>query len=208
MQKKIPIRNGRANKRQEVEYKISVPENIPEGGQYATIFAESVPEETASSTGVRAISRVGLILYGSTNGNTVESAEISNLSTKTFLTGGHITSEVDIKNTGNTDFNATVSMKVDKLIGNTVAEFNNPYPVIPDSPTRHAVIEWEDTPVFGIFRVKTTVTAAGQTVESEKVVLILPIWIIIIMLILLTIIIAWLIILIRKRRAQKSRLIV
>ncbi len=194
--------------RQEIEYKINVPDDIPEGGQYATIFAESVPEDTASSTGVRAISRVGLILYGSTSGNTVEKVEISNLKTQSFLTKGKITSEVDIKNTGNTDFNALVKMEVEKLIGGKVAEFDNPYPVIPDAPTRHAVISWEDTPSFGIFKVKTTVQALDQTVEETKIVLILPIWIIVIMLVLLTIIIAWLIILVRKRRAQKSRLIV
>ena len=197
-----------AGDRKDVEYKISVPNDIPDGGQYATIFAETVPEDTQASTGVRAISRVGMILYGSTNGNTIETVEISNLKTKSFLTNGLITSEVDIKNTGNTDFSAVVAMKIDKLIGGTVAEFDNPYPIIPDAPTRHAVIEWQDTPAFGIFKVKTTVSALDQKVEEEKIVVILPIWIIVIMLVLLTIIIAWLIILVRKRRAQKSRLIV
>lgn len=194
--------------RQEVEYKISVPEDLPAGGQYATIFAESIPEEEASSTGVRAISRVGMILYGNTSGETEEKAEIKNLNVKSFLTGGKISAEVDIDNKGNTDFSATVRMIIDKFIGGTVAEVDSPYPVIPDSPTRHAVLEWEDTPVFGIFKVKTIVTALDQTVEEEKIVLVLPVYIIIIMLVLLTIIIAWLIILIRKRRAQKSRLIV
>ena len=99
-------------------------------------------------------------------------------------------------------------MNIDKIIGGTVAEVKSNYPVIPDSPTRHAVLEWEETPAFGIFKVKTTVQALDQTLEDEKIVLVLPIYIIIIMLVLLTIIIAWLIILIRKRRAQKSRLIV
>ena len=197
-----------AGDRKEVEYKISVPNDIPEGGQYATIFAESVPEETQASTGVRAISRVGLILYGSTNGNTIETVEISNLKTRAFLTSGLITSEVDIKNTGNTDFSAVVTMEIDKLIGGNVAKIDSPYPIIPDAPTRHAVLEWQDTPAFGIFKVKTTVSALDQKVEETKIVVILPIWIIVIMLVLLTIIIAWLIILIRKRRAQKSRLIV
>ncbi len=195
-------------KRQEVEYKVSVPKDIPDGGQYATIFAESIPEASANATGVRTISRVGLIIYGRTNGNTTEEAEISNFNMNTFMTSGKIKAEVDIANKGNTDFTATVSMKIDKLIGGTVAEISTPYPVIPDSPTRHASLEWEDTPAFGIFKVATTVKAADKTIAEEKIVLILPIWIIIIMLVLLTIIIAWLIILIRKRRAQKSRLIV
>ena len=196
------------DQRQEVEYKVSVPSDIPDGGQYATIFAESVPDSDATSTGVRTISRVGLILYGSTTGETIEKATISGFNMNTFMTSGKITAEADIANEGNTDFTASISMKIDKLVGGTVAEISNPYPVIPDSPTRHATLEWEDTPVFGIFSVHTTVNALDQTYEETKVVLILPVFIIIIMLILLTIIIAWLIILIRKRRAQKSRLIV
>ena len=196
------------DQRQEVEYKVSVPSDIPDGGQYATIFAESVPDSDATSTGVRTISRVGLILYGSTTGETIEKATISGFNMNTFMTSGKITAEADIANEGNTDFTASISMKIDKLVGGTVAEISNPYQVIPDSPTRHATLEWEDTPVFGIFSVHTTVNALDQTYEETKVVLILPVFIIIIMLILLTIIIAWLIILIRKRRAQKSRLIV
>jgi hypothetical protein len=194
--------------RQEIEYKVSVPKDIPQGGQYATIFAESVPEDSVASTGVRTISRVGLILYGRTNGETTELAEVSDFNMKTFMTSGKISAEANIENKGNTDFTATMKMKIDKLIGGTVAEFDTPYPVIPDSPKRHAVLEWEDTPIFGIFKVTATVAAADKNVSETKIVLILPIWIIIIMLVLLTIIIAWLIILIRKRRAQKSRLIV
>jgi hypothetical protein len=196
------------DKRQEVEYKITVPKDIPEGGQYATIFAESIPETEAETTGVRTISRVGMILYGSTNGDTTEAATISDFKMNTFLTSGKVTAEANVANKGNTDFNAIVRMKIDKFIGGTVAELNEPYPIIPDAPTRHIVIEWEDTPVFGIFSVTTTVTALDQTLEEKRIVLILPAYIIVIMLVLLTIIIAWLIILIRKRRAQKSRLIV
>ena len=196
------------NGRQEVEYRISVPSDIPAGGQYATIFAESIPEDAIETTGVRTVSRVGMILYGSTSGETVEKAEIKNFSMKSVLSSGKITAEVDIANTGNTDFSASMAMKIDKIIGGTVAEINTPYQIIPDSPDRHAVLEWDDTPMFGIFKVKTTVTALDQVYEEEKIVLVLPLFIVIIMLVLLTIIIAWLIILIRKRHAQKSRLIV
>ena len=196
------------NERQEIEYKISVPKDIPAGGQYATIFAESIPEENMAATGVRTVSRVGMILYGSTSGETVETAEIKNFTMKTFLTSGKITAEADIANTGNTDFSANITMTIDKIIGGNVAEITSPYSIIPDSPTRHAVLEWNDTPMFGIFKVKTVVNAVDQHIEEEKIVIVLPIFIIIIMLVLLTIIIAWLIILIRKRHAQKSRLIV
>ena len=196
------------NERQEVEYKISVPKDIPAGGQYATIFAESIPEDEVATTGVRTVSRVGMILFGSAGGETVKKAEIKGFSMQTFLTSGKITAEVDIANTGNTDFSANISMTIDKIIGGNVAQENGTYMLLPDSPDRHAVLEWKDTPMFGIFKVKTVVTALDQTHEEEKIVLVLPIYIIIIMLVLLTIIITWLIILIRKRHAQKSRLIV
>ena len=196
------------DQRQEVEYKISVPTDIPDGGQYATIFAESIPGDTATSTGVRTISRVGLILYGRTNGTTIEESTIENFKMKTFMTNGKITAEADIANKGNTDFTASMAMEISKIVGGEVAKIDTPYPIIPDSPTRHAVLEWKDTPIFGIFKVKTIITALDKKVEEAKIVLILPIFIIIIMLMLLTIIIVWLIILIRKRRAQRSRLIV
>ena len=193
---------------QVVEYKISVPKDIPDGGQYATIFAESVPDSDAEITGVRTISRVGLIIYGNTLGETVDKAEISDIDLSSFLLGGKITSKVDIKNEGNTDFTANVTMKIEKLIGGPVAEITNPYAMLPDSPARHIELEWDDTPVFGIFKVKTTVKALDQTKEVSKIVIIMPVFIMIIMLVLLTIIIVWLILIIRKRRAQKSRLIV
>lgn len=193
---------------QVVEYLISVPKDIPDGGQYATIFAESVPESDSEITGVRTISRVGLILYGNTLGKTVEKSTVSDIDLSSFIINGKITAKADIKNEGNTDFTATMSMKIEKLIGGPVAEISNPYPMLPDSPARHAELAWEDTPVFGIFKVKATVKALGETKEVSKIVIIMPIFIIIIMVILLTIIITWLILIIRKRRAQKSRLIV
>ena len=192
----------------DVEYKISVPDDIPSGGQYATIFAESIPDSNATSTGVKTISRVGLILYGSTTGETVDNAVISNVGAKTFMTGGRITAEADIANEGNTDFSSKMTVEIEKVFGGKVAELEGSYPVIPDSPTRHIALEWEDTPSFGLFKVKIVATALDQKVEVTKIVIILPVFVIIIVVILLTIIIAWLIMLIKKRRAQKSRLIV
>ncbi len=193
---------------QVVEYKITVPDDIPAGGQYATIFAESIPEGGTTSTGVHTISRVGLILYGTTNGETVSKAVISDFSLKPFITSGKITANANLSNEGNTDFTSIMKMKIEKLFGGTVTELEGSYTVIPDAPARHATLEWNDTPAFGIFRVKTTINALDESFEDSRIVIILPVFIIVIMVMLLTIIIVWLIMLIRKRRAQKSRLIV
>jgi len=187
---------------QEVEYKITAPKNISDGGQYAAIFAESIPDDESAAAGVKMISRVGMILYGNTNGETIGGAEISNVSMDTFLTGGKITAEANIGNRGNTDFTASIKMEINNFIGGIVAEENKLFLVIPDSPTRHAKLEWKDTPVFGIFRVKVIVSALDQNTVIEKTVLIMPVYIIITIIVLLVVIIVWLIILIRNSRTE------
>lgn len=195
--------------RQEVEYKISVPKDIPAGGQYAMIFAETVPDDsTPEATGVRTISRIGLILYGNTTGETVEKATLSDFNMQGVMLKGNITASLNSKNEGNTDFSTNVSMEVKNVLTGKTDTVDKSYDVLPDSPTRNIKVEWDKTPGIGIFNVHTVATALDQTIDETRTVVIVPVWLIIIMLLLLTFIIVWLIILIRKRRAKKARLIV
>jgi len=197
-----------AGERKTIEYRVSVPSDVPDGGQYATIFAESIPKGETTSTGIKTASRVGLILYGRTNGETKEESKIEQYKIESFLTGNSkIGSSVEVTNNGNTDFSATYSLKVDNFLGGTAYEESKPYDVLPDT-TRKISTEWEKTPLFGIFHVTTEVSALDQLFTDTKLVVKIPIFIIIVMLILLTIVVVWLIIIVKKRRAQKSRLIV
>lgn len=204
--------------KQSIAYKITVPDNIPAGGQYATIFAEadSGKDNASLSTGIKTVSRVGLVVYGRTEGDTDDNAEIRDFKLSSFLTGGNINTSAVVENKGNTDFSTTYSLVVKKFFGDTAYEKTKTYDVLPDT-YRDISIEWakdEDddsstgTPAFGIFHVTSTVTALNEKHEETKLVLIIPFFMIIIAVVLLTIMIVWLIILIKKRRAQKSRLIV
>lgn len=197
--------------KQPIDYRVTVPADIPEGGQYATIFAESNPDSTVESSGIKTVSRVGLVLYGRTNGATDEAAEINDLTLATFLTKGTVKSSVSIKNSGNTDFETRYNLIVKSLFGKVVydntQDRTNIYDVLPDTK-RDVTIEWKDTPAFGIFHATVTVSALGQTEEISRIILIMPAFVIVIMVLLLTILIIWLTILVRKRKAQKSRLIV
>ena len=197
-------------KKHTVTYRITVPEDIPEGGQYATIFAESIPSDdstSGSTTGIKTVSRVGLVVYARTNGTTNESAEISDHYLTSFLTEGSIDSGATIVNSGNTDFEATYSLVVKSLFGKTLYEKSVTSDVLPDT-SRNVQLTWEDTPLFGVFHVTSSVTALSNSNHKVKIVLVIPVFMIIITIILLTILIAWLIILVKRRKDQKSRLIV
>lgn len=197
-----------ADGKQTVEYRVNVPEDIPDGGQYAAIFAETEPSsDSNSASGLKTVSRAGLIVYGRTNGETRDSAEIKDFEFNTFLTSGKVSTGARVVNNGNTDFESKYSLTIKTLFGKTVYEKDNSYNVLPDT-TRKIHMEWDDTPSFGIFRATARVTAGSEIHEESKIVMIVPLFIIIIVLILLTILIVWTIILIKKRNEQKAKLVV
>ena len=200
-------RTIKPDEKQTVTYKIDVPDDVPEGGQYASIFAEPTGTLATSSVSIRAVSRIGMLLYGHTDGSTSDSAEISEFSLTNFLMSGKITTSALVRNKGNTDFAADQTLVIEKFFGSVIYEDTKSYDVFPDT-SRRISAEWADTPIFGLFRVKARVYALGQVAEESKLVLIIPVFVIIIALILLTILIIWLIILFKKRRAQKAKLIV
>ncbi|MBQ9020270.1 hypothetical protein IJ096_03040 [Candidatus Saccharibacteria bacterium] len=194
---------------QKIEYRVNVPKDVPNGGQYAAIFAETEPITASGDNpgAIKTASRAGLIVYGRTSGETRDAAEISDFQFQTLLTSGNVSTSARIKNTGNTDFEAKYSMSIKTLFGKTIYEKENVYNVLPET-TRRASMEWGDTPIFGIYRATASVSAVGEVKEESKIVMIIPIFVIIIVLILLTILIAWTIILVKKRNEQKAKLIV
>ena len=195
-----------AGQRKEVTYKITVPSDIPGGGQYAIVFVEAIPKDD-NSGGIRTVSRLGLRVFGRTNGETKESAEILNHNMDSFYMSGKIKTNGTVKNSGNADFNAIFKFKVEKIFGGVVYEDSKGYDVLPDT-TRNIELTWEETPAFGIYRITSTLNALDQSRSTTKIVLIVPVFMIVILLMLLTITIAWFIILFRKRQAQKSKLII
>ena len=109
--------------KQTIAYRISVPSSIPDGGQYATIFAESIPANSAAQTsGIKTVSRVGLVVYGRSTGDTINEAEISDYKFNSFLTSGQVSSTATAKNNGNTDFEVRYNLIVKSLFGKTIFE--------------------------------------------------------------------------------------
>ena len=194
-----------AGERKTVEYKVDVPEDVPAGGQYATVFAETVPGDSKQSTGIRTISRVGLIIYGRTDGETKDVAKIENTEVQAFMTSGDINVRSRVINEGNTDFQATARLVVKGIFGKELSTQKKGFDVLPDT-ARNVNLNWEETPAMGIFYVTAEISALDQKVELSKIVVVIPVFVIVIMAILLTILIVWIIILVKKRRSQRSRL--
>lgn len=190
-----------------VLYRISVPDSIPEGGQYCVIFAENINNSKMETTGVTAVSRVALTLVGHGYGLTNSNVEIVDyhLSHPFSLEG--IAAGAKVKNGGNTDFEANYSFTVKSIFGKTLYTNSMNFTVLPETERRFE-LNWAEAPVFGIFKVNFAVNASDVMRNEEHLVFIVPLFVIIIMLLLLTAIIIWIIILVRKRKERSSRLVV
>ena len=192
-----------------VNYRVSVPESVPSGGQYAVLLVQTDTDENVEGAGVQTISRVGVVLYGRTDGETEEKAELVTYNVPQFMTDGKINATSVVKNVGNVDFEAKYTFIVRSIIGKDLySVIDKSHLILPDTQ-RKAEFVWEDTPTIGIFQVNYKVEANGGVLKDETVfVMILPVYLIVIMILLLTIIIIWIIMLIRKRKERKSRLLV
>ena len=196
------------NAKHTINYRITVPEDVPAGGQYATIFAQTDNDsENKETSGITTVSRIGLVVYGRTNGETNESASITDWNVSGFLNQGPITATSKVKNEGNTDIEAKYKFTVKSIFGNTLHENEQAYNILPDTERRLST-EWENTSPMGLFWVTYSVSSSAleSAREETKLVVILPVYMIVIMLILLTILIIWIIMLVRKRKERKGRL--
>ncbi len=191
-----------------VNYRVTVPNDIPAGGQYATIFAQTEPSDTESNTsGLKTVSRIGMVVYGRTEGETDEAAEITEYHLPGFLTNGPVKASSVVKNSGNTDIEARYSYTVSSIVGGELYKEETAYNILPDT-SRRQEFTWENTQPMGIFNVTYRVEALGEIREESHLLVILPIYMIVIAIILLTVLTIWIIILVRKRRERKSRLMV
>lgn len=188
-----------------ITYKVSVPDNIPEGGQYGIIFAETVNDNKEG--GINAVSRVALSLIGHGTGSTKNTAEITEYNMTHPFSKEGISAGAKVKNTGNTDFEAVYTLTVKSIFNKILYEANSSYTVLPETERRFTTA-WENAPAFGVFKVTYTVSASDAYREETHIVFIVPIFILVIALLLLTTMIIWTIILIRKRKERSSRLVV
>jgi hypothetical protein len=195
---------------QKVKFHISVPEDVPAGSQHAVLFAESSGSNAnINSTGIKAISRVGMRLIAKVDGETHKAVEITQYSLPTiYISFNHsqIAATSKVKNTGNVDANATYHFEVKPFFGgDSVFTDDKTALIYTDSEFRHS-IAWEDTPSLGLFSVSYSVTIDDITQDETHVVLVMPAWLLIIILALLTFLVVWITLKVKKRRKLRSKM--
>jgi hypothetical protein len=172
-----------AGEMKEVTYTVQVPESVPDGSQYATIFAESQPLEMAQGTGVSATARTGMILkVRMLDGQTRHEGKISRYDLSWFQPDGPLTASYTFDNTGNDDWSLSTTLTVsDFFTGKIVyqpeaAIISGVYP----ESSRSVTIQWDNARA-GIYRAKLAVNkgTGSETEEFESIVVTLPIWVLI-----------------------------
>ena len=196
----------------DVYYRITTPDNIPAGGQYAVMFAHTLNGVVAAN-GIKTEASPGIVVYGrSTEGEAITAAEISDMRIEQkSVDGGNgktvFSASAKVKNTGNVDFSASGVLKVEPILGGPSYETQSTSGRVSIIPEAELAVtdEWADTPDFGLYKVTWTVMAGNETQVIEKVIFLISPIAIIVTIILLTIIIVWTIIMVRKRKARRSR---
>lgn len=197
-----------AGAKKAVSYRVSVPADVPAGGQYATIFAQTdAPETNDKTSGLKTVSRIGMVVYGRSEGETDDSAEITSYELPGFMFAGPVNVKSVVKNTGNTDFEARYKLSVKSITGNEIYSKEDSHNILPDT-SRKEELSWEGTPFMGIFQLNYRVEALDQIKDETRLIIIMPVYIILIFIILLTALVIWIIMMVRKRKERKSRLTV
>ncbi|MBR0467680.1 hypothetical protein IJJ53_02095 [Candidatus Saccharibacteria bacterium] len=210
----------------DVEYRVTTPDSIPGGGQYAVLFAHTL-SNSSDASGIKTEASPGMVIYGRSDGEAIVASEFSDVKISQTITKeidaeengqtikkeatlNHINAFAKVKNTGNIDFNARGVLKVEGILGGAYYETPENQARISVIPDSELILsdEWEDTPSFGLYKATWTVTAGDNTETTEMVICLIPPFVIIISIILLTIIIVWIIIMVRKRKERRSRLAV
>jgi hypothetical protein len=186
----------------QIAYHVNVPASVPAGGQYAAIMAESVP--TVAGEGIAASSRVGMLVFSSIAGTTIEKGEILGNNINGWYKVSPVETSISVKNDGNTDFTVDTTMKVYNVFGAEVYNSgvkNNQ--VLPET-SRSIPLDWESGMRVGFYIVKQNVQFLGYDETYTRVVLLMPIWLLLIILILAIVVIALVVIKLQNSTSQKK----
>lgn len=195
------------NQNQEITVTVTVPDDVPAGGQYAMIYAEMVRDDELESTGVAVNHRVALLVFSEVEGNTRREGQVLETKIPTILFNPPITATSLVENTGNVHTTATYTLQVFPLFGDEEVYTNEENPatltILPETQ-RFNSISWDGAPQLGIFRVKQTVTIFDDTQTIEKIVFLCPIWFLFLILLIIFFVVFWLISRARSRKPSNK----
>ena len=207
-----PSGRVKPNESKEIKFTITVPENAPAGGQYATI-AVSSSGNNASTGGVAVenVFELASLVYATVAGETVYGGEIIENSVPAFATSVPITLSALISNTGNLHEDATFLISVSNAFTGEVilpteendGRFNE---LIMPETTREVKRAVDDLPALGVVTVSQKIYYRGELSEVTRNIIICPIWFMILVCLTLCAIITTIVGIVLKHKKKKRRL--
>jgi hypothetical protein len=189
-----------ANERKTVDFEISVPESVPAGGQYASIMAETVPDENA--TGVVAVRRIASLLYAHVTGTTINKGNVISREWSGIYTTSEIKTRLTVENSGNTDFTVISRLIITDLFGHKIDEISTPVRTLLPDTTLAFDLNWTSPSLIGIYHLAQETDLLDDTIRAEHTIIIMPIWFAVLALLLVIGIIFTLVIFIKKRHKK------
>lgn len=194
------------NQSRKIEYKITVPEDAPAGGQYASINVIVETDPNVEGVGISERVLMGHLIFAEVAGGSEYSGEIVDVKVPSFLFGGEVRASSLVRNTGNVHAIATYKMKVSSVFGGGVVYDNSAEPdrrvVVPDR-TFFNENYWQETPMAGIFNVEYTVEFQGLETTATKVVIVCPPWLLFLVLAAIIILVIRIVTLVRAHKAMR-----
>ena len=163
-----------------VPYTVNVKSDASPGGHYGAIFVEIQPEDSEQPTGVIVHKRAGTLLYATVSGTAKLAGENTGTTIPWYQSHPPLTANTSVKNTGNTDFTAKVTLTVKNAFGSVKYTNTQEYAVLPDT-TRDIRVIWENANWFGLYNTTVTTESLDQTSTENSLVLIMPLWLILLL---------------------------
>ena len=191
--------------KREVNFRVLVPESIPDGGQYAVIFTES--ENSGGDAVISSSSRVGMLVYARVSGGeTIRDLEITDSYIEKDLSGDQTVINAGAKaaNKGNIDVDVMTKLTVRNLFGHEVYQKTNAVSLLPGSSNREISDTWENVPYLGLFVVDYTIETGDETIAISKMILILPLPVMIVIILALIVVIIGVVSFVKRRLKRRT----
>ena len=160
----------------QVPYDVAVSPGARSGGHYGAIFAEAQGVAPEGQTAVASNKSVGMLLYLNVEGSSITTGDVSSIAIPFYQPQAPLVATPAITNTGETDFMATISFAVMDIAGDVKYQTAAQYTMLPDTK-RDIRLPWVDSPWFGLYKARVSVTMLDETEVKESYVIIAPRWI-------------------------------
>jgi hypothetical protein len=138
----------------DIVYTINVPKDVPAGGYYATVFAQTISTKTQNSS-VMLNERVGEVFYIQVAGPVTQKGQVIGWQVS-HLQSSPLIATTRLQNSGGLHFAATVHVSVKDVFGRTKFSYTTAHEVLPQT-TRRVNATWSSAPILGLYKVNGSV---------------------------------------------------